>query len=1227
MKELSTNIKSNKKNTGQGDIHCAKSNNCKTLPPRKPRNSIATSTVIKSNNKKQKGRRNSCSGINISRSGSSHKKIRKRESYVSFLSGDSCRYAVVRNCANNLSLSRPITPKASLTQCYNSDGNDHADTDSNSSAGPIDRNLINIRHSDTPLPLFSSRWRWKIVKESSPSTLKKNVNILWMDTANGVSSVFHHIQPWQCVNHFPGMLHIARKIRLAQHLEFMKKEFPSDYSFFPQTFILPRDFIQFKKEFVKLRSDQPHHVTKKKSKTFIVKPDGGAQGRGIFLTRRLEDIDNLSLCVAQTYVNNPLLIENKKFDLRVYVLVTSCLPSLRLYIFRDGLVRFCTEDFVKPNASNLDDRCMHLTNYAINKYSKKYVRSVPIEQKSVKHGDEDIDEDESSIDASTEQEKDQKQNIDSTCTDNLGSKRKISWFLQWLRKNKGEEETDLLWKGIGDICTKTILSILPNLTREYSETFSVEDEFRKKQAQVLGLNYIARDHQGRYNHGQSQDDKLDGSKKDKESDDCSCKKCHSDPKDKKVDESDCSQSGIKSTSEQNRPSDTVDNINVKSKRKQQTFHTSRCIQILGFDILVDDKLKPHLIEVNHLPSFETDSALDKDVKSRVISQALSIIKAKPYDRTSYEEKRKKESFNRLYQINHQKSQVAEEEKRNGTKERKLIDEIERKLKAVYELYAPDKLEKIPALLAKYKGHEEWLLSQIKKKYKNSCDDSTNSPLPTRDKIVENTKEREESNDKTDNEIEHNLPPVEEIISKHQCNHDEHIDDNDKSETSSRFQRQSQDSTISTSTGGSSTTDVQCDATIIINDGNNEDNCINNGREKVSISSHDQHNEAKQKNEKQSSNCDLQDTKKTSRLSHDNQTNKADYVKNSRDQSFFTYCSSFLDHEEKIQREEERLLTDYERIYPPHSNTKNEKNKTRGDKQPDYRAMESYVYKEDYKQHMRMTYPLHQTRLQISANENQNESVSNNHSFETSWVNNNGNHEAPENYYFSSRADSWIHGNIFISRKNKLSSSSGRQSTSSPNVLPVPSQKQIQAADRLSKGFSVESSHPSNSTSKKPENFNLKNSTVHHHDTNIIRSSRPSHHHHHNAVLVRPVTFDFFGDGTGAREFVLPSPSSLSYGLSSSTRNDFDDYECFLPGGYHSNSYMSHNETISENINIHGNTNKRSTRVDEISSSRGKQKSNNRGKSSRNRKNAKTKENELSIESLSFINFVSAYPQT
>ena len=62
-----------------------------------------------------------------------------------------------------------------------------------------------------------------------------------------------------------------------------------------------------------------------------------------------------------------------------------------------------------------------------------------------------------------------------------------------------------------------------------------------------------------------------------------------------------------------------------------------CFELLGFDILLDDIGKPWLLEVNHSPSFNIDSPIDKKIKFQVISEALILLNITRDNRKEYDE--------------------------------------------------------------------------------------------------------------------------------------------------------------------------------------------------------------------------------------------------------------------------------------------------------------------------------------------------------------------------------------------------------------------------------------------------------------------------------------------------------------------------------------------------------------------------------------------------------------
>ena len=79
------------------------------------------------------------------------------------------------------------------------------------------------------------------------------------------------------------------------------------------------------------------------------------------------------------YLSTPLLVNGYKFDIRMYVLVTSIDP-LKVYIYNEGLVRFASEPYKSDFKGG---KFSHLTNYSINKKNESFVNNKNAQERDV----------------------------------------------------------------------------------------------------------------------------------------------------------------------------------------------------------------------------------------------------------------------------------------------------------------------------------------------------------------------------------------------------------------------------------------------------------------------------------------------------------------------------------------------------------------------------------------------------------------------------------------------------------------------------------------------------------------------------------------------------------------------------------------------------------------------------------------------------------------------------
>ena len=117
-------------------------------------------------------------------------------------------------------------------------------------------------------------------------------------------------------------------------------------------------------------------MRKNKSKTWICKPSKGAQGDGLQLVNNIWEISDQiqkDEYIIQDYIEKPLLVDQKKFDLRLYIIIYGVEP-MTAYLYEEGMARFCTVDYKAPTKANKNNEFMHLSNYSINKHSDEYVK-------------------------------------------------------------------------------------------------------------------------------------------------------------------------------------------------------------------------------------------------------------------------------------------------------------------------------------------------------------------------------------------------------------------------------------------------------------------------------------------------------------------------------------------------------------------------------------------------------------------------------------------------------------------------------------------------------------------------------------------------------------------------------------------------------------------------------------------------------------------------------------
>ena len=258
-----------------------------------------------------------------------------------------------------------------------------------------------------------TRPNWE--KLSDPETNLLSCNFIWTELSHEINFTQHgEIDYSQIVNHFEFHNEISNKknlfINLLRYCEFNRINL---FSFYPLTIIL-----YFKKEFCleqiegfkqiyldlpkliegQMKEDEEKSYTdyfranlvkRVGNKQKVIIPRSNYIGKNTWLLKRtnlnrgrqikifsdlkliLDEIEeSKTKCnhlIIQKYIEAPALYNNRKFDIRIWVLFTYISRSynLEIYVFKEGHLKACSEPF---NLSS-DDLYVHLTNYSVQKYN------------------------------------------------------------------------------------------------------------------------------------------------------------------------------------------------------------------------------------------------------------------------------------------------------------------------------------------------------------------------------------------------------------------------------------------------------------------------------------------------------------------------------------------------------------------------------------------------------------------------------------------------------------------------------------------------------------------------------------------------------------------------------------------------------------------------------------------------------------------------------------------
>ncbi len=190
--------------------------------------------------------------------------------------------------------------------------------------------------------------------------------LLWI--REGYKKYKDKLKPFQLLNHFPKERELTDKGHLAENLQRFD-QVQTKYDFGVKDLIQETYCLYKPEEREKFFAQMPPEDSKEN--LWILKPRESSQGEGIFILWEFQELRKVfenprrylydpvaNPCIIQRYIQNPLLLDGRKSEIRIYWLIASLNPLLVL-IYKEGTVRLNSRPF---SLEDFDNTLIHVTN-------------------------------------------------------------------------------------------------------------------------------------------------------------------------------------------------------------------------------------------------------------------------------------------------------------------------------------------------------------------------------------------------------------------------------------------------------------------------------------------------------------------------------------------------------------------------------------------------------------------------------------------------------------------------------------------------------------------------------------------------------------------------------------------------------------------------------------------------------------------------------------------------